>query len=136
MGDARVDVHGWQQGLALTAGLNFAPRPAFQSYGAFTDRLARRNEAHLLDPAHAPAAVLLKLQPIDGRLASSEDPLALTATLRAYQPVEREAGFLLMQRHAATIPPVPRRRRLPGDRWHSENGSRYRGARRGRLSPT
>lgn len=107
LGDARVDVHGWQQGLALTAGLNFAPRPAFQSYGVYTDRLARGNEAYLLDPEHAPSAILLKLQPIDGRLASSEDALALAATLRGYQPVERESGFLLMQRHAAMMPPLP-----------------------------
>lgn len=107
LGDARVDVHGWQQGLALTARLNYTPRPAFQSYGAYTERLARRNEAHLLDPARAPDAVLLKLQPIDGRLASSEDALALAATLRAYQPIERESGFLLMQRYAAEIPPLP-----------------------------
>ncbi|MBX3725012.1 MAG: hypothetical protein KF823_03745 [Xanthomonadales bacterium] len=107
LGEARVDVHGWQQGLALTAGLNYHPRPVFQSYSAYSDTLARLNEAHLLDPARAPEAILLKLQPIDGRLASSEDPLALAATLRAYQPVDRESGFLVMGRHAPAIPAQP-----------------------------
>lgn len=103
----RVDVHGWQQGLAINAGLRYQPRPVFQSYSAYSDSLARLNEIHLLDPATSPAAILLKLQPVDGRLASSEDPLALTATLRAYQPVDREAGFLLMRRHAPAIAAQP-----------------------------
>jgi hypothetical protein len=104
VGSASVDVLGFQQGLALNAGFNYRPRPVFQSYAAYSTGLIRLNERHFLRHAGAPAFLLAKLQPIDRRLASSEDPLTLAAALRGYLPVHAEREFLLLQRFAGDLP--------------------------------
>ncbi len=107
MGKACVDILGVQQGLAINAGMNYCPRPVFQTYATYSEHLTRLNEAFFADHHRAPEFLLVDLQPIDGRLGSSEDPLTLAAALRAYHPVEFENGFLIMHRHAADIDPVP-----------------------------
>lgn len=107
VGDASIDVLGFQQGLALNAGFNYRPRPVFQSYAAYSAGLIRLNERHFLERAGAPEFLLAKVQPIDRRLASSEDPLTLAAALRGYQPVHAEREFLLLQRFAADLPAWP-----------------------------
>jgi hypothetical protein len=83
--------------MLLLNGFNYAPRPVFQSYSAFTPKLARLNESYFL-AADAPNYVLLRLDYIDERLPMSEDGLALIALLRRYRPVLREKGFLLLER--------------------------------------
>lgn len=100
VGNERVDMLTWEQGMLLLNSLSYAPRPVFQSYAAFTPELARRNEAYFLDPK-APRYVLFKLDFIDGRVPTLEDGLALVALLRQYRPVLSERGFLLLQRDAA-----------------------------------
>lgn len=100
VGTARIDMVTSQQGMILLNGLNYAPRPVFQSHLAATPRLARINEAYFLGPK-APDFVLFQLNSIDNRLPMSEDNLALMALLRRYRPVLAEDGFLLLQRDAS-----------------------------------
>ena len=106
--DSRVDMLTWEQGMVLLNGFNYAPRPVFQSYSAFTPKLARLNESYFLG-ADAPSYVLLRLDYIDERLPMSEDGLALIALLQRYRPVLREKGFLLLERHGrlSARPVVP-----------------------------
>ena len=107
VGHARIDMVTSQQGMLLLNGLNYAPRPVFQSHLAATPKLARLNEAYFLGP-RAPDFVLFQLGSIDNRLPMSEDNLALMALLRRYRPVLSEDGFLLLQRDAsvATAPAI------------------------------
>ena len=105
IGNNRVDLLTWEQGMVLANGFNYAPRPVFQSYVAFTPTLARLNESYFLGPA-APDFVIFKLDYIDGRVPMSEDGLALIALLKRYHPVLSERGFLLLQRDAAAPPAV------------------------------
>lgn len=105
IGGARVDVFGCTQAVAIWNGFNYAPRPVFQSYSAYTPGLQRRNEAHYLD-AHAPPFVIFAMCPIDARLPASDDALALLALLRNYRPVAAEKGYVLLQR-AAVARPAP-----------------------------
>ena len=97
VGEDTVDLLMTDQGLVLAMGLNYDPRPVFQSYSAYTPELARRNEAHFAG-AKAPKFVILKMQPIDGRLPMQEDGLALSMLLRRYRPRLFEAGYLLLER--------------------------------------
>jgi len=99
VGNERVDMVTSEQGLVLLNAMNYAPRPVFQSYSAYTPRLARLNEAHFLG-ADAPEFVIFQLAYLDGRVPTMEDPLALVALLRRYRPVLGENGFLLLQRDA------------------------------------
>jgi hypothetical protein len=103
VGTARIDMVTWEQGTVLVNGFNYAPRPVFQSYAAYTPALARLNEAYFLG-ADAPEFVLFRLDYTDGRLPMSEDGLALIALLRRYRPVAVEKGFLLLQKDAEAKP--------------------------------
>ena len=101
IGDATVDMAGVQQGRLLINNLNYRPRPVFQSHMANSPILARIN-ADSLAGAQAPAYVLFQLVPIDGKLPSSEDPLALVELLRRYEWVHEEAGLELLHRRTGT----------------------------------
>ena len=105
IGNSRVDMMGIEQGVILLNQLHYAPRPVFQSYSAYTPKLAKLNEAYFLG-SQAPKFVVLQLAAIDARLPMSEDALALIALLRCYEPVMMEKGFLLLQRDesANTLP--------------------------------
>jgi len=97
VGNARIDMVTWQQGMILVNGLNYAPRPVFQSYFAYTPKLARLNEAYFLS-SDAPDFVLFRLDYSDSRVPASEDGLALIALLKRYRLVLVEKGFLLLER--------------------------------------
>lgn len=114
VGTSRVDVLMHEQAVAVYNDLNFKPRPVFQGYGAYTPALSRLNEAAILDPATAPEYLLTKLQSIDSRLPTGDDPLSVLAALRGYLPVDREAGYLVMQRAGWPIAPI---QAPPSDQW-------------------
>lgn len=103
IGNERVDLFGQAQGALLINDFNYAPRPIFQSYSAYTSPLLRINEAYYLG-ADAPPFVLLHIAPIDQHYPTSEDALALLALLRNYKPAALEKGFLLMRRDPAAKP--------------------------------
>lgn len=108
VGSERVDLFGCNQAVLLLNEFNYAPRPVFQSYAAYTPSLQQVNEAFYLGAA-APRFVILGLCPIDQHYPASEDALALLVLLRNYRPVAAEKSFVLMQRSDAvpvTAPPV------------------------------
>jgi hypothetical protein len=97
VGDASIDELSCEPGVVLLNGLNWRPRPVFQSYTAYTPALLRMN-ADYFRSAAAPDYVLLKLAAIDDRPAASEDSPALLEILRRYAPVTAEKPFILLQR--------------------------------------
>ncbi len=103
IGDERVDLFGCNQAVLLLNDFNYAPRPVFQSYAAYTPPLQQANEAFYLG-ATAPQFVMFGLCPIDQHYPASEDALALLALMRNYRPVAAEKHFVLMQR--ADVVPV------------------------------
>lgn len=105
IGTATVDVVGYQQSVVALNDLNYAPRPVFQGYAAYTPRLARLNEAFLAGE-HAPDYVMLPYSPIDGHPATLEDPLSYPTLLRRYVPVLIESNYLLLKRVAAPVEPI------------------------------
>jgi hypothetical protein len=105
IGSATVDMFTFEQGVVLLNGLNYSPRPVFQSYSAYTPYLAQLNETYFVGP-QAPQYVVMKLDAIDARLPMMEDPLALVVLLQRYHPVLMEHRHLLLERDAAT-PPAP-----------------------------
>lgn len=103
---SKLDMLGAAQGVVLLNGFNYAPRPIFQSYSAYTSLLARVNEDFFLGPS-APRYVLLPFDPIDNRSPMSEDGLAQLALLRRYHPVVKEKQLLLLELDSS-LPPVSR----------------------------
>jgi len=104
IGRARVDVFHYEQSIALLNGLDFRPRPIFQSYSAYTTRLAWRNWRYYHTPATAPEFILWKHQTIDGRFPTLDDAILISELARGYTPVAEERGYLLLRRRAA-LPP-------------------------------
>lgn len=105
-----VDVLGFEQAVALYNGFNYRPRPVFQGYSAYTPYLAELNRDFFASD-RAPDFVLFKLQTIDGRLATMDDPHALRLLVQRYKYVFSELGFTVWQRkpgpfNAAALEPV------------------------------
>ena len=97
IGGATIDVLGFEQAVALFNKFNYRPRPVFQSYSAYNAPLARRNLDYYAS-AGAPEFALLKIQTIDNRLASMDDPLLLNYFLHSYDYVLEEKGWQLWHR--------------------------------------
>lgn len=113
VGKSSLDVLGFEQAIALFNGFNYQPRPVFQGYSAYTPYLSRLNYDYYASD-RAPEFVLFKLQTIDGRLHTMDDPHALRLLVQRYTYLFTEQGFTLWQRKpgpfdAAAFEPKPLR---------------------------
>src|SRR5262249_42292810 len=96
-----VDVFGSLQAHALLNDLNYRPRPIFQSYAAYSARLAGLNEDFYLSQ-QAPDYVLFDLAGFEHKFPPLNDGPALRALLSNYAPVAAEDVFLLLKRRSAS----------------------------------
>lgn len=103
IGNGSVDVFGFRQAYALLNGLNYRPRPDFQSYGACNAHMMRLNEQFFLSRA-APEFVLFELAPLDRKWPSLEDGYVLRDLLINYQPVATEKRFILFKAKSTAAP--------------------------------
>jgi hypothetical protein len=92
--DSTVDVISYEQGDAISAGLNYRCRPVPQSYSAYTPWLLEKNANFYKSPS-APDAVLFKLQTIDARVPMMDDSLVLMELLDHYRYCRDVGGFAL-----------------------------------------
>jgi hypothetical protein len=115
IGQGPVDQLSCSQDVLLLNGLNYHPRPAFQSYSAYTPALLAANAAFYRG-ARAPAYVLWHLEAIDDHPPALEDGPALLEVFRRYRLVQQEKGFLLLQRRPEPPPPGP-----PGRVLHQQS---------------
>jgi len=92
VGHDTVDIIGHEQGSAIFNGLNFRPRPVFQSYSAYSEALLKLNE-HYYRSDRAPEFVLQKIQTIDERLYGLDDSLVTRHLYRHYSWLTEETGF-------------------------------------------
>jgi hypothetical protein len=104
VGQAPVDEFSCSPDVLLLNGLNYRPRPAFQSYTVYTPALLAANAAFYRGE-RAPEYVLWHFEAIDEHPPTMEDGPALLEVFRSYRLVEQEKGFLLLQRHAELPPP-------------------------------
>jgi hypothetical protein len=108
IGDATVDSLFTNQGVVLINEFRYHPRPVFQSYSAYTPRLAALN-GDFYASDRGPRFVILGFSTADDRLPSLEDSPALQELLRHYRAVLSENGLLLFERLPADQVPSPRR---------------------------
>jgi len=97
-----VDVYSYGQAVALAHGLDLRPRPVFQSYMAYTPRLARANADVLLGP-NAPEWILFRLESIDRRLPALDDAPSWPLLLSRYQLAGPAGAFALLQRRETPL---------------------------------
>jgi len=97
VGNASIDVLGFEQGIALFSGFNYQPRPVFQSYSAYTPYLSHLNYLYYASD-RAPEYVLFKLQTLDGRLPTMDDAHVLRLLVQRYSYRFSDQGYTLWQR--------------------------------------
>jgi hypothetical protein len=98
VGREPIDVFDTGQSIAMLNGLNYAPRPVFQSYKTYMPELAAINAAHYAGP-DAPRFVLHQIGIIDARLPMAAEGDTFELLLRRYRPVFIENGWLLLERN-------------------------------------
>jgi hypothetical protein len=92
-----IDVIGYEQSEVLRAGLNYHPRPVFQSYLTFSRPLAELN-LRFYQGDGAPRFVFVRLASIDSRLPAEEDSLLLEELPRRYSIAAEKADYVLLER--------------------------------------
>jgi hypothetical protein len=92
-----ADVYPLSQTLALPLGLTCRPRPIFQSYSAYTPKLAEMNAAHLRSD-RAADHILFDVWTIDGRFGSQDDSLSWPELLTRYDITGAAERYILMKK--------------------------------------
>ncbi|WP_221032943.1 hypothetical protein [Actomonas aquatica] len=103
VGDASLDVLGYEQAIALFNNFNYTPRPIFQSYSVYTPKLTELN-AEFITSERAPEFLLLKLQTIDERPLLMDDSQLMAFFPHLYTFKLLEKDFYLFQRRAEHAP--------------------------------
>lgn len=98
-----VDVFQSLCGLSLAHGMEYRPRPVFQSYATYTERLAEYN-AEYLKSDRAPQFVLVHIDAVDFHAPMAEDAAAWPVLLSRYELRELRHGFVLLERSSAPKP--------------------------------
>ncbi|MGD0785060.1 MAG: hypothetical protein ABR969_04535, partial [Sedimentisphaerales bacterium] len=86
IGSKSVDLMPWEISEAYAYDLNWAPRPVFQCYSAYTDKLDMLN-AQYFESDKAPEFLLYAYSAIDGRYSLFDTPATFRTILRNYKPV-------------------------------------------------
>ena len=97
-----VDAYPDDQALLLAYDTDFRPRPVFQSYMAYTPRLAHANADALLGE-RAPAWIVFRVAPIDGGLPALDDAPSWPLLLTAYRPTQNVGALALLQRRPTPL---------------------------------
>jgi hypothetical protein len=101
------DIYPFDQSYLLASGNKWSPRPVFQSYSAYTPKLAEMNRLHLIGPT-SPDNIVFSLQPIDWRLPSMDDGPSWLILMGLYKPVRYQDGFVYLEKRGGSghIPDV------------------------------
>ena len=93
----KTDIYSYNQAYIFAYGYQWSPRPAFQSYTAYTPELAELNKKHL-EGANAPDNIIFGMNPIDERLPSIEDGASWPLLLAQYKPTKLISEYLFLEK--------------------------------------
>ncbi len=97
VGNGSVDCYNFNQGVVLLNGLNYRPRPVFQSYIAYTLALELSN-LHFYESRHSPDYLLCNFVSVDRRYPALDDAALVAELPRGYQTVLIEGDYLLLRK--------------------------------------
>jgi hypothetical protein len=92
-----ADVYPVSQTLALPQSVTCRPRPVFQSYSAYTPKLAEMNAAHLRSD-RAADHIFFGVGTIDDRFAPQDDSLSWPELLTRYDITGMAGQYILMKK--------------------------------------
>jgi hypothetical protein len=105
IGSGTLDIFPWDVAIAERFGLRWRPRPMFQSYSAFSDRLDAGNAEHFVGGT-APDYVLYGHRSVDGRCPTFDEPRTFRTLLTGYRALARDEAFVLLERIHGSTPPA------------------------------
>jgi hypothetical protein len=97
VGGSRVDAMGQNQHVIFYNDLNYTPRPMFQSYSVYSEKLIRANYV-FLKSERAPDYMILDMETIDNRLPLQSDSLAWLDIAGDYEWICNEKNVALWRR--------------------------------------
>jgi hypothetical protein len=102
IGSDTVDVLGFEQSIAILNDFNYQPRPIFQGYSAYTPYLSLANYDYFASE-QAPEYALFKLQSVDNRLPTMDDPHVLRLLIQRYKYLYTELGYTVWKKNSGTF---------------------------------
>lgn len=103
VGDETIDIYNFNQNKLHHVDLNWSPRPIFQSYSAYTRKLLKINESHIINKG--PEYVLFNNETIDERLPLLDDNLWVRQLFHRYKFVANIQDQLLLERKEGVMVP-------------------------------
>ena len=100
-----VDILPSAQSAVLAAGLDYHPRPSFQSYGTYTAGLIAANRRFYTGPS-APDWVLFGPETTDDRFPNMVEGALWPILLDRYEPVSRAGAMLVLHRRPVRLPDI------------------------------
>lgn len=94
--DGTSDIYPIDISRLIASGNKWNPRPTFQSYSAYTPRLAAINLEHI-SGGKRPDNIFFSLKPIDGRYPTLEDGPSWPTLLRNYAPASIHGEFAVLR---------------------------------------
>jgi hypothetical protein len=103
IGNKPMDIMPWEISLPFAYNLRWSPRPVFQCYSAYTDRLDMLNSQYF-ESINAPDFLLYALGAIDRRYPLFDEPATFRTILRNYKPVFIDGRFIVLKKTDARYP--------------------------------
>jgi len=97
-----TDIYPVDHAVVIANGLQWSPRPVFQSYAAYTPALAAAN-ALSLQQEQSPQNILFAIAPLDDRYPALEEGPSWPALMTRYAATQRIDSYILLQKD---LPPV------------------------------
>jgi len=91
-----IDIFPWDTAMCWAYGLNWSPRPVFQSISAYTTYLDDMNSRHFMGEG-APKMILYAFKSKDGRYPPFDEPATFQTILRNYAYVSSIGEFALLE---------------------------------------
>jgi hypothetical protein len=94
--DGSADIYPIDLAALFASDIHWAPRPVFQSYSAYTPKLAQLNRDHV--ERSGPDRVFFRMSPVDGRFAPMEDGASWLPLLARYRATGFAGEFAVLDR--------------------------------------
>jgi len=99
--EGNADILSYGQDRLIAAGIQYQPRPIFQSYSVYTSKLIEKNNS-FIKGSRAPDNIFFAVEPIDGRLPALEDGKLWLALIGDYEFVSQQDNIAYFRRRNMT----------------------------------
>lgn len=100
--EGSTDVYSYGQAALISSGVDWKPRPIFQSYSAYTPALIEKNAEHLRS-AKGAQNIVFSVEPIDMRLPTLEDGASWPILFSQYKLTGLSGKYAVLKRNSESL---------------------------------